>query len=448
MKKYVFEINSEEKIYLQIYNKISSDISNGLIKKNEHLPSKRNMAIDLGVSISSVLKAYELLSNEGYIYSVEKKGYYASDINMPANKTNKPIKINEDINDIEYDFSTNKVDYSIFPKNKFNQISKDIIYNTSKYLNKSSSKGLIDLRYAIKEYLFESKDINVNVEQIIISSSTNDLMKKLVNLLNIKSIALENPGYHFINDLDIKINYIDLDNYGINIDKLNKSDSELVIVTPYNQFPLGIKMPLNRKIELIQAFKNKYIVEDSFDSNFRNNNVIGVSLFSLSNNVIYLESFSRTMYPGLCVSFMVLPDELALKYNKLFKGFSSVSSLDQLILAEFIKRGDFYKHVNKTRNTYLKKKKMILDNLDKNLFDIEYKDNYSNVILKIKYDIDYKKLKEELKNNKIDVLLLSDFYNGIINYDYLIIGFSGIAINKIIDGLDELSKVVRKNIKK
>ncbi len=129
---------------------------------------------------------------------------------------------------------------------------------------------------------------------------------------------------------------------GFSIKEFIESNIKLSIVTSFLQFPTGLIMPMDRKLEISNYIKDndKYIIEDSFDSSFRNNGYQTVPLFNLSDNVIFLGSFSRTMFPGLCISYMVLPKKLVSKYEEIFSvSPKSIPSLDQIILTKFIESG-------------------------------------------------------------------------------------------------------------
>ena len=183
-------LNDKKPKYLQIFDNIKEMINSNKLKANEKLPSKRALALDLNVSLNTVINAYLLLLDEGYIYSKEKSGYYVT--NQPiitiANKNNK-IQI-ENKNEIIYDFSTENV--SNFNSKNYYKIMKEILIE-EKYLNKTNILGDITLRRAIKKHLETNRNINISEGQIIIGSGM-EMLEDILPLCEIDNITLENPG--------------------------------------------------------------------------------------------------------------------------------------------------------------------------------------------------------------------------------------------------------------
>lgn len=450
MKNYSFPILKSKKMYIDIYEHIKNDILNGILKKDEKLPSKRILASNLNVSINTIINAYDILLTEGYIYSVEKKGYFVSDFlgfDYKDKNTDNTTEIKEE-KKYKYDFTTSKIDYNLFPKSIFNSITKDIIYNEESFYNRFPSKGSISLRNQIKKLLYEEKNINADIDQIVIGLNTHSLISEIIELLDAKSIMLENPGYYKEESFGIDVCYNNMDNKGFTITEFSRSYATLGIITSFSQFPLGIKMPMDRKLEISNYLKesNKYIIEDSFDSSFRNNGYQTTPLFNISENVFFLESFSRTMFPGLCISYMVIPKKLVKKYDKLIgKTPKSIPSLDQLILSKFIEGGKYSSYVNRLRTSFLNKKKMVLNIINKTNLEILPVENYSSVLVEVN-NIDIVKLKKEFEDNSIKIYFINDFMNSRVEKEILIIGFSSIDINLINEGIELIIKAISNSL--
>ena len=142
------------------------------------------------------------------------------------------------------------------------------------------------------------------------------------------------------------------------VEPLEPYDNIAVYVTPSHQFPLGITMPVNRRIQLLnwtQEGKQRYIIEDDYDSEFRYNSRPIPALQSLDQNgkVIYLGTFSKSIAPSLRISYMVLPRPLLNVYLNQYLSFqSAVSRFEQAVLHEFILSGHFETHLNKMRKLY------------------------------------------------------------------------------------------------
>lgn len=442
MKLFTYEFKKNKPKYQELASYIANEIKNKQIKTNEALPSKRILASHLGVSINTIINAYNILLDEGYIFSVPKKGYFVANLNIET----KPIKRKESSlpvlqDQIIYNFTTSDVDSTLTPASTLKKIYNEVL-NDSSYLRKGDFKGETSLREAIRNYLYEVKGIEVSIEQIIISSGIDTLLSQIIEITNSNIIAVENPGYQKISNLLLSANkrviYTPVDDNGMTIpnDKV-----DLIYQTPYSQFPLGIKMTLDRKNEFINYVNknNSYIIEDSFDSDFKLTPGITRSMFSMSNKVIYLESFSRSIAPSFRISFMVLPLELLHTYEKRYRYFSNpVSTITQLVICEYIKSGQYLSHINKMRTSYRKKRKLIIEQLDKNKFEIISSESYLAIIVR-PHNIPAN-WQSICNKYKLRIHFISDFMvNGIS--DLLMIGYSSIPIEKIKDGINILNSI-------
>ncbi|MCR5350317.1 MAG: PLP-dependent aminotransferase family protein, partial [Acholeplasmatales bacterium] len=361
--------------YIEIYEEIEKLINDGTLKPNDKLPSKRDLAISLDCSINTIINSYNLLLDEGYIYSLEKKGFFVSN-QITLDKKIEPVKtIIKKIHKPLYDFTCKNVDE--FTNTNYKKIIRSII-NSNDFLNKTPFLGDIDLRIQISNHLKINRKIDVSYESIIIASGIESL-RSVLRILNIDNITLENPGYHKLapiaSNLGLKINYNELDSEGIIIPNYKT----IIYSTPFNQFPTGIKMSISRKKDL-SLFLDKtdsYLIEDDFDAEFRIKEKPTTSIYSINpNRVIFFSTFSTILYPGLRISYFILPPKIKEKYINHYKGYSSmVPTLDQLALKDFIKDGYFISHINKKKKQYLNKRLLIIDLLKK--YNIKYYDvNY------------------------------------------------------------------------
>ncbi len=437
MNNFNFNLNNNSPLYLQIYNGIKNNIINNTFKYNDKLPSKRKYALDLNVSINTIMNAYNMLLEEGYIYSVNKSGYFINNINI----INKPKEIKIiDYNSHNYKYDLTCENTKDFPISVFNKITREII-NESNFLVRSPFSGNIELKSVIKEMLYEKKNMIVSTNQIFISNGGKSLINHIIRFLNVDKIAVEEPGFYNSNNFNVETCYINVDNEGIMLEKLKESNAKLSIVTSCSEFPLGIKMSMKRKNDIANYLTshNSYIIEDAFDSSFRNQGIFSTPLFNLSHNVIYIESFSRTMFPGLNITFMVLPNHLVDDFNKYYSTFgASVSTIDQLVLARFIKDNYYDRHINKLRINFLNIKKELKNKLLSSNKIISINDlNYSSIIINYKSNKNEKEIKEYFNNHNIKINFLSSFSH-IKNYDnYLIIGFTNIDKNNLMIIIDD-----------
>ncbi len=365
-------------LYQQIYNYIKQEIITGSFSCHMKLPSTRNLALHLNISRNTVDMAYSQLLSEGYIESIPKKGYFVSEIasliQISSPSPNRTLTEEQSKELYEYDFSPFAVDLDHFPYHTWCQLSKNCLQNHNELFLLGENQGDTALRETIASYLHTSRAVNCTKEQIIIGAGVDYLLQLLIPILGKDiHIAMENPAYmraYFIfNSLGCKLSPIELDQYGMNIDALSSSTCNIAYVTPSHQYPLGIVMPIKRRVELLNwAYRenDRYIIEDDHDSEFRYKGKPIPSLQGIDSRerVIYIGTFSKAIAPAIRVGYMVLPHKLLEKYYKLLGFYScTVSRIDQAILTEFISKGYFERHLNRMRKIYKDKQHTLITEL-------------------------------------------------------------------------------------
>jgi GntR family transcriptional regulator/MocR family aminotransferase len=233
-------------------------------------------------------------------------------------------------------------------------------------LEKSPNEGLLELRQEIRLYLARNKGIHASVEQIVIGSGAEYLYNLIIALLGRNRIyGIEKPSYKKIEQVyrssGAEICMLPLGKDGIDTSSLLSSKTDILHTTPYRSYPTGVTATASKRHEYIRwaSTNSRYIVEDDFESEFSVSSKPEETLFSLSenDNVVYMNTFSKTVSPALRVGYMVLPKHLVEDFkNKL--GFLSctVPTFEQLLLTELISSGDFERHINRVRR---KKRKEI-----------------------------------------------------------------------------------------
>ena len=294
----LIDTKSSEPIYEQIYKYIREEIKNGNLSCGTKLPSGRGLAVHLEVSRNTVDMAYGQLLSEGYIESVPKKGYYVCALETlymegihvrNYEEQEKEITretVGEDTlnamspQKIKYqvDFSPSGVDMDYFPYSKWRKLMRECLIDDNKELFLSGShQGDLQLRKAVQTYLHQSRGVQCQVSQIVIGAGSDYMLLLLSRILaGQQSVAMENPtykqAYTIFGSVGYSVTPISLDEQGIRMDLLEKSDANLVYVTPSHHFPLGIVMSANRRQQLLAwAAKGteRYIIEDDYDSEFR-----------------------------------------------------------------------------------------------------------------------------------------------------------------------------------
>lgn len=382
------DTHSRVPLYEQIYTHIKKEIRNGSIAYQSKLPSTRNLSAHLQVSRNTIDMAYSQLQSEGYIESKNKSGYYVCQIAEMINFNNPTTTYNTSHTKTEptyqYNFSPFTIDIHNFPFNTWRKLSKECLNNSNNDLFLLGAKqGDDTFREAIQKYLYESRGVICNKDQILIGAGADYLLQLLSQILQSAAnettnkqqpkIAMENPtytqAYRIFSGLGVKTCCIPLDSSGMRIESLKLSQANIAYVTPSHQYPLGIIMPIKRRLALLQwasEDNNRYIIEDDHDSEFRYKGKPIPALQGLDQNgkVIYIGTFSRAIAPAIRVGYLVLPTKLLEIYRNKYNYYTStVSRIDQSILTSFINEGYFERHLNKMRKCYKNKHDILLQAL-------------------------------------------------------------------------------------
>lgn len=464
MLTYSFSDIGSDSLYEHLYKCIKKDIITGVLKADTKLPSKRSFAKNLALSNITIENAYSQLMAEGYIYSINKKGYYVAKINnqLVKPKDNQVINESNIDNKNKYfaDFLSNSINKEDFPFNTWVKIMKDVsASNKQELLTPCNSQGIYELRSAIKNYLSEFRGINISCEQIIIGAGTEYLYSLLIQLLGRNNIfAIEDPGYNKISKIykcnDVKCRHIPLDECGININKLEDSMADIVHISPSHHYPTGKVMPISRRYELLSwASKkdNRYILEDDYDCEFRlqGKPIPALQSIDCMDKVIYLNTFTKSLSPTIRISYMVLPKPLINKFNSKLNFYScTVSNFEQYTLAKFINDGYFEKHINKMRNIYKCKRDLILNYVKtcnvKDYLTIKEEDAGLHFLLYVKTKLTDKELIKKAQEKRIQISCLSNYYynkeNAINNV--IVINYSSLEKDKINEAVKRLLSIL------
>ena len=340
-------------VYLQLYKQIRDDIIAGIYIYNSKLPSKRGLAEETGVSTVTVEHAYALLCDEGYVEARERSGYvviFRISDGFAASGEQYTARHYDSSEGISHDFSL-----SVLSKT----MRKVLLEKGESLLEKSPNCGCVQLREAIQLYLARNRCIRVRADQIIIGSGSEYLYGLLIELLGRSRIfAIESPSYKKIEQvyraMEIECDLLPLTDAGIDSAALAATKASVLHTTPYRSYPSGVTATASKRHEYISWAKgeDRYIIEDDYESEFSVSTKPTETLFALSNsdNVIYLNTFSKTISPSLRIGYMVLPDHLVRAFEEKLGFYScTVPTFMQYVLTELINNGDFERHINRVR---------------------------------------------------------------------------------------------------
>ena len=353
---------TREPEYIKLYKKLSGEIVSGVYKRGDRLPSKRMLSDNTGLSPVTVEHAYALLTEEGYAESRARSGYYVSyddgQYRPPVNAPDAPE------NTAKRQHSTAMAALEL-PGPAFHfpawarTVRQVLSSRQERIFERSPYQGHPELRVALRDFLARSRGINCEPEQIIIGSGSDCLYERLIRLFGRdNSFGVESPSYSQIARIyragGAKLELLKLGVNGILSDELARTSASVLHVTPYRSFPSGVTADAGKRREYLNwaAAPDRYIIEDDVESEFTVMRRPMSPLYALSErgNVVYMNTFSVTLSPSLRISYMVLPPALLGRY-KTTSGFYScpVPTFDQLVLAEFIRSGEFERYVNRVR---------------------------------------------------------------------------------------------------
>jgi len=340
----------------QLYGALREEIEQGRLKTGEKMPSKRQLAAHLHVSTATVETAYGRLASEGYCESRPRSGMYvASELPQAEHAAHaQPVPV-------KWDFSTGAADAEHFPYATWARLMREVLseQNTALLLS-GDPQGSYELRSEIAGMMRHLRGIEVKPENIVLGAGTEVLVTALVSLLGREKLfAVEDPGYSRVRRIlaasGARLLPTPLLGGAIDVRALYTGGAGAAYVTPSHQFPLGGEMTMPQRMALLHWAKETggYILEDDYDSEFRFSGVSAPALCALddSGQVIYMNTFARTLAPGLRLSFMALPDALIGRYRALHAA-CSVPGFEQETLRKFIAGGYLERHVNRMRVVY------------------------------------------------------------------------------------------------
>lgn len=348
--------------YVQLYNQIKEDIVSGAYPYGSKLPSKRMLSAETGVSVITVEHAYTLLSDEGYIESRERSGYFViykegDFLSHGTANEYEPIRPSKSRENEETDFP-----FSSLAK----KIRKVLLDNGDAILDKSHNKGLPSLRKSISSYLDRTVGIKADPSQIIIGAGAEYLYGLALLLLGKDRIyALEAPSYKTIERVyeanGVRTELLPLGKNGIRREALLSSSASVLHITPYNSYPSLVTADANKRREYLEFARQRqgYIIEDNYDSELTVSKKHEETLFSLTkdDNVIYINTFSKTISSAIRMGYMVLPRKLVENFDERLGFYScTVSTFEQLVISEIIDSGEFERHINRVRRAKRKDK--------------------------------------------------------------------------------------------
>lgn len=438
-------------LYIQIYEQIKQAILNKTIAAQSKLPSKRRLAAQLGVSIHTVREAYDQLLAEGYIVSRERSGYFVSAFEEEW----QPVTEKKHIQETEpprnqkiiIDFNSGHVDTINFPYQIWKRYIR--LHTNEGSLTNSSWQGEWELRTEIANYAGRSRGVQCRAEQVFLYSGTQMQLQDLCQYIGLNlTIGMEEPGFirakAVFKKLGLKVTPIQVDEHGVTIPN---QKLHLLYTTPAHQFPLGMIMSLERRTGLLNwAIGNKsFIIEDDYDSEFRYSGLPIPSFAQLDQlqHVIYFGTFSKSLIPSIRMSYMILPESLIESFEKFNEHQkSTVSRMEQLAVADFIREGHYERHLAKMRTIYRKKHQALLQaiqTLMPNNYEVIGENSGLHILIKLPPHLTEEEAIQKALEKRIRVYPASISYMAQPKTNMVILGYGGLTIPQIEEGISQLA---------
>lgn len=451
----------------QLYQAIRSRIIEGRYPAGLQLPASRTMADELGVGRNTVLLTLEQLKAEGYIDTRPGAGTYVTHL-LPEHFT--PLHANakvtlpnlkHNLNNLPLDhyFAPGVPDLDAFPHAIWQKLIR-LHTGRTLLMGFNCAQGYAPLRQAIAEYLRVSRACQCHDEQIIITDGAQQAISLAAQVLlkDGETVYVENPGYIRARSAFLargcRLKGIDVDELGI-IPKLlpNNANGKVLFMTPTHQYPLGGALPLARRLEVLQWLKEKqvWLLEDDYDSEFHYDQkpIAVMQSLGFAESVIYMGSFSKVLYPGLRLGYLVVPEKLVSEFIKAKSNMSGESSLlKQAVTCDFLTEGHFSRHLRKMRKRYHLKLLVLLEHCQ-NLPGVKKVISGSGMHLVLlfnssKFGID-QKITDLIKAKGINVRPLSMYYLDRPRHQGLVLGFANASHQQIVAGMMVIRECLREH---
>jgi GntR family transcriptional regulator/MocR family aminotransferase len=381
------DANAAEPFYRQIYDRFRDAIASGVLKPGDRIPSARALTKELGLARGTVDAAYSLLAAEGYIVARGQAGTVVTPglaLRSPILSALPPAQRDDARPSYRPDsilpFQMGLPALDAFPRKIWARLGARCarIMQPADMAHPPVA-GLPALRSEIAAYLHVSRGIACSPSQIFVTSGYRHTMQLVCQaLLTVGDrVWVEDPGYPPTRDLLKQMLMaavpVPVDREGMSIAKaLNIApDARAAVVTPAHQSPLCVTLSLPRRLALLDwAGRNDaWVVEDDYDGEYRYVSRPLPALKSLDRDgrVLYAGTFSKVLFPGLRLAYLVVPESQVERFEQATQAFSGSPQLTQAIVTSFIAEGHFARHIQRMRKLYAERRNAATAGLERAL---------------------------------------------------------------------------------
>lgn len=475
-------------LFQQLNTQIRQAVLTGRLPSGIRLPSSRALAIELDISRTTVVTAFEQLMAEGYLESRVGAGTYVrSDLvqnilelpPQPNATQNRQMKVKSPISQrgkilLESNsysspqppasFLPNQPAYDQFPFDIWARLlARQNRKPAYEMLNYGNALGYPPLRRSIAAYLRYARGLNCDENQIIVVTGAQMAMSLTAWVLLDPgdAIMMEDPSLMAAHDMfsgfGARIIDVPVDNNGMDVAAgiALAPNARMAIVAPSHQYPLGVTLSLSRRLELL-AWANQaggWIVEDDYDSEFRFSGAPLAPMQTIDQNgrVIYIGTFSKVLFPSLRVGYLVVPPELVDVYAAAVHFLTrGVPALTQAALADFIDNGHFLAHIRRMRLIYSARHNTIIKAIRDNLggiLNVSPAQTGMNVIGWLPQNCNDLEVSQILHEHGILCAPMSVQYSKQIPRQGLLLGFGCTPVEKIQPAVQKMAHALSDTVK-
>lgn len=451
----------------EIYRQIVAAILDGRLKAGDRLSPTRELARTLAVSRMTVTVAYEQLAGEGYASCRQGAGTFVSEgietrAPSPERREShgalqaRPIWDSIELSTpfarpARFDFRVGIPDPELFPHRQWQRaLIRELASHETALGKYGDTAGYPELRKAIARQIGFSRGVKTTEDGIVITNGTQGAIDLLARTLLEPgdAVAVEDPGYppvtRLLRSLGLRVIGVPVDESGIKVEELPR-EARAAYVTPSHQFPLGVTMTLQRRQALLEwaGRNNAAIFEDDYDSEFRFAGRPCESLQALDTEgrVIYVGSFSKTLFPALRVGFVVAPASLlpALSKAKFVSDWHS-STIAQAGIARFMREGDFARHIRRMTRVYRERRALVEAIIGRDFSDhLDLVPSSAGLhvaaLAKVATADGISRIAKRASDLKVEIQTLSRFAVGANARSGIALGYGGIPTERIEEGL-------------
>lgn len=371
---------SAASIHQQLYDRIRAAIASGQLAPGERLPATRSLAAQLGVARGTVDAAYARLAGEGYLVGRGQAGTIVSPAlriaAAPPPATHTSPSLHRGVT-APLPLRMGLPALDLFPRTLWSRLaSREARRFSDTSLPYPDPMGLPVLREAIASYLAVSRGIACRGGEIVITHGYQAALNLTAALLTKPgdTVWLEDPGYRFarsaLEALPLRIAPVPVDGEGLCVDHARRHfpRARLAVVTPAHQSPLGVSLSLPRRQGLLEwaADADAFVLEDDYDCEFHYSGHKPPALKSLPGGgpVFYAGSFSKTLFPGLRLGYLVLPTVFVEAVQTLIRRLHrGEAPFEQAVTAAFMTEGHFARHLRRMRTHYQARRQALAEAL-------------------------------------------------------------------------------------